>query len=126
MAISADKLKKEIVIQLTAYKDDVTDMIKENVRKAAEDCMNEIKMRSPVLTGSYKKGWRVREAFENNEELRMEIYNKTDGPLTHLLEYGHAGPGGIKKNVAAPRPHLRISAQNAEKTLEGKIKVGLR
>lgn len=126
MAISADELAKTIIKELDEYDQSVTDMLKESIREVSKSCLNEVKARSPVLTGSYQKGWKSKDAFESKEELRVEIYNKTDAPLAHLLEYGHAGPGGIKQNAAAPRPHLRIAEQNAQKALEGKVKVGFR
>lgn len=126
MAILADELAKAIAKELTEYDQSVTDGLKEDIRSVSGECVKEIQARSPVLTGSYKKGWKDRVAFESKEELRMEIYNKTDAPLAHLLEYGHAGPGGVKQNAAAPYPHLRIAEQNAERALEGKVKAGFR
>lgn len=112
----ADAISKE----LQQYSQTVTDGIKEEVKQVAKDCKDEIQRNSPVLTGSYKKGWRNETAFENKTDIRVVIRNKTDYQLTHLLENGHAKVNGGR---VPGKPHIRPAEQNAEKKLLQRVKV---
>lgn len=121
--ITVDGLAAAITAELEQYGQDVTDGLKQEVRQVAKECRQEIQQRSPELTGSYKKGWRDRVAFESEEDIRAEVYNKTDGPLTHLLEHGHAKVTGGRVEGQA---HIATAEQNAEKKLAKRVKVVVR
>ena len=45
-----------IAEELTKYSEEVADVLKVNTTKIAEECSEEIKSRSPVDKGKYKKG----------------------------------------------------------------------
>lgn len=120
---TVDGLAAAIAAELEKYSQDVTDGLKKEVKQVAKECKQEIQQKSPVLTGSYKKGWRDRVAFENAEDIRAEVYNKTDGPLTHLLENGHAKVTGGRVDG---KPHIAPAEQNAEKKLVQRAKVVVR
>lgn len=117
-------LAAAIAKELEQYSQDVTDGIKKEVKQVAEECKLEVQRNSPVgkgkRRGRYQRGWRTRKAFESAQDIRMEVYNKTDGQLTHLLENGHAKVNGGRVDGI---PHIRTAEQNAEKKLLGAVKV---
>lgn len=104
-----DDIKKLIMDQLTAYKTDVVSRIADAAQKNSKKLQKEIKVRSPVLTGDYKKGWSVDKI--NNS--RYRVYNATDWQLTHLLEEGHYINGGTY--YVPPIPHIQPARDKIEK-----------
>lgn len=116
----------EITIQkdLAAYSDEVAEGIRKEVKAVAKETVATLKANSqsafPKGTGEYARGWSYRVEFENREDIRVRIYNRTEPQLTHLLEYGHDKVNGGR---VAGRPHIRPAEQQAEKKLEGAVKV---
>lgn len=123
MSIKVDDLAKAVAEELEQYSQDVTDGVKNEVRRVAKECAQEIRQNSPVQTGSYRKGWRDEVAFESREDIRVTVRNKTDYQLTHLLEHGHAKVNGGRVEGT---PHIAPAEQNAEKKLLQKVKVVVR
>lgn len=121
--VSVNELADAIAAELQQYSQDVTDGIKKDVKQVAKECKQEIQQNSPVLTGSYKKGWRDQVEFESRDDIRVVVKNKTDYQLTHLLENGHAKVNGGR---VQGKPHIRPAEQNAEKKLLQKVKVVVR
>ena len=120
---TVNNLASTIAKELHQYSQSVTDGLKKEVKQAAKECRKEIQSSSPVLTGSYTKGWKDDVRFETQEEIRIEVHNKTDYQLTHLLEYGHAKTNGGRVEGKA---HIAPAEQNAEKKLLQKVKVVVR
>lgn len=118
--IKIDDLSSTIAKELTEYSQEVTDGIKAEVKTVAKECKNEIQQNSPVDTGSYRKGWQIKTAYESSNDLRVVIRNRTDYQLTHLLEYGHAKVNGGRVNG---KPHIRPAEEHAEQKLMKKVKV---
>lgn len=118
--VKPENLAAAISEAVREYTAEVTAGVKKDVRDVAKECRNEIKEKSPVLTGDYKKGWSERTAYETADELRITVYNRTDYQLTHLLENGHAKVNGGR---VAGHPHIRPAEENAEKELERRVKV---
>lgn len=112
-----------IETELAKYSQEVADQIKKDVQEVAKECLEEIKQKSPKRTGKYRRGWRAEVAYENNEDLRIIIYNKTSGQLTHLLENGHVKVNGGRVEGI---PHIGPPGQRASKSLIGKAKVAVR
>lgn len=112
----------EITIQkeLAAYSDEVAEDIRKEVKEVAKETVTTLKATSPRATGEYARGWSYRVEFESREDIRVRIYNRTEPQLTHLLEYGHAKTNGGR---VEGRPHIRPAEQEAEKKLEGAVKV---
>ena len=123
MGVKTDSLASAIAKELAEYSQDVTDSLKEEIKRVAKECRREIQEKSPVLTGSYRKGWRDKIEYENAEDIRIVVRNRTDYQLTHLLEYGHAGRGGTAKGAAPPQPHIGPAEENAGQKLMRKVKV---
>ena len=124
MAIKPDDLEKVIVAELQAYAKEITEDVKESAQAAAEFAESELKREgvSPKLTGDYKKGWRSQVSFENSQEIRMTVFNKTDYQLTHLLEHGHAKRGGGRVEA---KPHIGPTEEKVETMFEREIMIRL-
>lgn len=121
--IRVEDLANAIEKELASYSQDVTDGLKKEVKQVAKECKAEIQQNSPVLTGSYKKGWSDQVAYENQQDIRAVVRNRTDYQLTHLLENGHAKVNGGR---VEGHPHIGPAEQNAEKKLLKKVKVVVR
>ena len=119
-SIKTDQLADAVVEELKNYSQDVTEGIKKAVNDVAKDCKKQIQDNSPVLTGSYKKGWRIKKAYESEDDIRLIIHNQTDYQLVHLLENGHAKLNGGR---VPGHPHVAPSADAAARALESKAKV---
>lgn len=109
--------------ELTKYSKEIADVLKENTIKVAEECKDEIKARSPVDKGKYKKGWKAVKVFENDEAIRYKVKNTTSAQLTHLLEFGHAKVNGGR---VEGKTHIRVARDNANKKYVEMIKEGIR
>lgn len=115
-----DDLASSIAQELMEYSDEVAAGIKADVRRTAKECAAEIRAKSPKATGDYAKGWKVRTAFESDSDIRVTVFNKTDGSLTHLLEDGHAKATGGR---VEGKPHIRPAEQAATEKLGKRVKV---
>lgn len=120
MSVSVDGLADAISRELQAYSQDVADDLKKSVKKAARVCVNELMTTSPEDTGDYRKGWRVKTAYESQSDIRVDVHNATDYQLTHLLEDGHAKVGGGRVEGT---PHIGPAADNAAALLEKDVKL---
>lgn len=121
--VKTDALAGAIMQELQAYRQEVTDGVKESVKQVAVECKEEIKQNSPRRKGRYRRGWRDETAYESTEDIRVIVRNKTSYQLTHLLENGHAKRGGGR---VAARVHIRPAEQHAEEKLLKKVKVVIR
>ena len=86
MGIKVSELAQELAQGLSEYSQEVADAIKKATDEVAEEAVQELKSTSPVLTGSYAKGWAKKNTYESKSSKRNTVYNKTDYQLTHLLE----------------------------------------
>lgn len=121
--MSVDQLAAAITQELEAYSQEKTDELKKSIKATAETCKREIQDASPVLTGSYRKGWAVKVQYESASDIRVVVHNRTDYQLTHLLEYGHAGRGGTNVGAAPAYPHIKKAEENASKSLGKDVKI---
>lgn len=92
MGIKVSELAQELAQGLSEYSQEVADAIKKATDEVAEEAVQELKSTSPVLTGSYAKGWAKKNTYESKSSKRNTVYNKTDYQLTHLLEKGQRRP----------------------------------
>ncbi len=119
--VAADQLSNEISNMLESYSKDVTEAIKEAAKTVADESARKIAAASPRRSGKYARGWIAKTVFDSPFERRVVIHNKAKPQLSHILEYGHAGP-----KPASARPHIRPAEQEAiekfEKLIEKAVK----
>ena len=113
MGIKVSELAQELAQGLSEYSQEVADAIKKAKDEVAEEAVQELKSTSPVLTGSYAKGWAKKNTYESKS------YNKTDYQLTHLLEKGHVGRDGRRVKAIE---HIRPVEEKAAAEFEDKVK----
>lgn len=129
MATSVDNLASELAEAMAEYSDEVMDHVKGAVRETARACVKELRATSPKRAGkhksagSYAKGWRARAAYDGRFDIRIEVYNKTDYQLTHLLEHGHANAKGGGRTPA--HPHIAAAEANAVELLGKKVELAI-
>ena len=120
MAIPIEDLAQVIAAELQAYQQEVVDDLKDSVSDAGNACLNEIKANSPADSGDYRKGWKLKTAYESETDIRLQVYNKDHYQLTHLLEDGHANVDGGR---TPGRPHIGPAADRAAVALEKNVEV---
>ena len=120
MSIRVDELADAVAEALGEYRDDVAEELKASVKDAAKVIVEELKKTSPKDTGDYAKGWRSTTAFESDSDIRVQVHNKTDYQLTHLLEDGFAHVAGGR---VQGQPHIGPAADNASERLDKDVKV---
>ncbi len=118
--VQIDELADAIMEGLNDYYEEVNDGVKKEIQSAAEYCRDEIKAKAPVLTGDYKKGWKVRKQYESTTTLRLAVHNQPEYRLAHLLEHGHAKRGGGR---VSGKPHIAPAVKKTEKKLDKRVEV---
>ena len=123
--VTADKLANAIMEQLETYSEEVAEMMKKSVDKAANDCMRTIKghISFQQHTGDYVKSFKLKTAYEDKASKRKLWYvGGEEYRLTHLLEYGHAKVNGGRTRAF---PHVRFGEEIAQTNLVKYLKEGL-
>lgn len=121
--IPLQELEIAIEREIAQYSEDVAEGLKREIKAVAKETVTELKSTSPRDTGEYARGWTYKVEFENAQDIRVRIRNRTKPQLTHLLEYGHAKTNGGR---VQGKPHIRPAEQRAEKKLDGAVKVVVR
>ena len=98
-------LSKEIVKQVATYTASVEKKVRQAENKVSREAVTELKQKSQKDTGSYASGWSV-----TRLDGKVLIRNKTDGQLTHLLEFGHVKTGGGR---VPAKVHIRPAEEKA-------------
>ena len=113
---SVDGMAEALGAMLEDYGREVTDTVKRTVKAAGKSCKEDIQRRSPARKqrGAYRKGWRTEVVYDGPGGVRVRIFNKTKGQLTHLLEHGHAKVGGGRVEGI---PHIRPAEEKMERQL---------
>ena len=118
--IRIDDLASVVMDELTSYSQEVTDMLKDEVKAVAKETVQEIKSTAPKQTGDYQKGWTSKIQHESDNDIRVTIHNPKEYPLTHLLEHGHAKVNGGR---VAAIPHIVPAEEKAAEKLHDRVKV---
>ena len=124
MNIDVSSFADEIAKQMNKYTEEVTEELEQVIQEDAKILRDELKSTSPVHTGDYKKGWRIKKVKQNGHYIAI-VHNATNYQLTHLLEKGHATKGGVGRVKAYP--HIGNAEQkivpkflnDIERTLKG-------
>lgn len=110
----------DLIGALEEYTDGVTEGVKEAVSDVGKETAKALRTTSPKRTGSYRKGWRVKNTSENSQEKVVTVHNATDYQLTHLLENGHANRDGT---FTPAHKHIKPAEEAAMRSLEEKVRI---
>lgn len=109
----------QIQQMLVNYSDEAKEVLTQDVQKATEDALREVKSISPKDKGNYRKGWKAQFTSSRTGAFKIVIYNKPYPHLTHLLEHGHLivkgeGAGGRTR----AQPHVSIVQAELDQKVE--------
>ena len=116
--VKPGNLAGEIEMELKKYIDTLNGDLDEGAVKIGRETAKEIKVNAQAQGLSrrprYIKGWSI-----TKRDGKVVVRNRTDGQLTHLLEFGHS-------NGAKAHPHIEPAEKNAiekfEKLVEKAVK----
>ena len=121
--VSVDNLSKEIMKQLTSYKEDIDEEVSSLSNKYVKKACSELKSISPKskekvqlkkyangtreyqFPGSYAESWSTKQKEKTQNRYSRVAYNKNYYRLTHLLEFGHINRDGTTRSKKIP--HIR-------------------
>lgn len=109
---SIDGLSAAVLESLTSYSKDVQDGIDTAAKKAARNAVQRLKAGGPYKGGEqsgYNAGWRSK-VTEGPAGIEVVVHNAKAPGLTHLLEKGHAKPGGGRTRAF---PHIAPAEEEA-------------
>lgn len=123
--VKVKDLAKAIEKELREYDQEVTDGLKREIIEIGEETARKIKAsaREKFNGKKYARGWISKIVYEDPENIRVAIYNRTQSGLTQLLEYGHETRNGGQTRA---RPHIRPEEEKAVKKLLNRVKVIVR
>lgn len=74
--IPISELSAEIESALADYGQDIADEVKKEVKAVASQTIQRLKSTSPQKTGKYASGWTSTVAYEDKENIRVNIQNR--------------------------------------------------
>ena len=122
MKIRPEQLEPAIRELLESYSEEVGEQVDLAVIDVAKKALKRLKQASPARTGTYRKGWAMKQTKERNR-IKIKFYNKTRYMLTHLLEHGHEKAWGGRVEA---KPHIKPVEDQAEKEVISEITRRLR
>ncbi|MBR2677825.1 MAG: HK97 gp10 family phage protein [Bacilli bacterium] len=113
----SDKGILEINDILNEYSNDIQEGITREAESVAKEAVSELKVTSPIRTGKYRKGWRVK-TTKGRGFVECIVHNSTNYQLTHLLEKPH-----LKRNggITTPKVHIKPVEEKSKKEYEQKV-----
>lgn len=122
-SVTIDNLSAEIVLAVQQYTDDVAADIELELAQTAKDVHKDVAAGSPVDTGAYRKGWRVKREASSSGKVRYIVYQKSKPQLAHLLEFGHAkADGGRVEAKPTNGGHIRPAYERHVPAMYERIK----
>lgn len=118
MKVSSDMLGKKLGEILTKYGNDVTEVVRQSVKKTGTYAANKLKEVSPKKTGAYAKGWKSGEYTWTALGAHVTVHNAKKPGLAHLLENGHALRNGGR---APAHVHIKPIEDEAKDILENTV-----
>lgn len=120
--INIDKLAKEVMVELNAYRDVTVEGMKKAVTETAKQTTAELRDTSPVGdTGEYAKHWSYKRDpnLKGKYKYSMVVYSKKpEYRIIHLLENGHAKRNGGRVEGI---PHVNPAERHAKEILEERL-----
>lgn len=103
MKIEAMDLQKTVNDILGDFAEDVSEAVGTAVTKTANEAVKELKQgKGGFNNRTYSKGW-TKKITKHRLYSEATVYNKTEGHLTHLLEFGHVTRDGGRTRAF---PHI--------------------
>lgn len=104
-SIQAADLRAAVNEILGDYAEDVTEATDKAVEDTAKQAVRKLKTEKPSPSFNdrkYSKGW-TKKVTKHRLYSEATVYNRTEGHLTHLLEFGHVKRGGGRTTAY---PHI--------------------
>ncbi len=123
MSVKIDDFLEAVRGELEDYANEVTESVKQSVKSVAKETVQEVKKRSPVDSGEYKKSWGQTTIHETPAIVVISVHNRKHYRLTHLLENGHAIVNGGRTRA---HPHIAPAEKFAEQALLRKVEMKIK
>lgn len=131
---NADNAEFNMVSQYSKYTDEVKNDIRKSERKIGRKMLEKVSDTSPVreLTssekkhgtkrepGTYRKGWALKTLKNSAERYIIAAVNKTDAPLSHLIDLGHKAKVSSGKSYPGNK-HITKAQKEANDELKREI-----
>ena len=99
----ANSITDQLTSILDDYTEEVKDVARKDMKKAARDTAKELKNTSPKRDGDYAGGWTTKQVDADT----VTVYNRKMPGLAHLLEKGHVIRNAKGEFGRAPaHPHI--------------------
>lgn len=104
----------ETLASIVDAESNMSKMLEATVKKISSKLLKNVKLKSPVDTGQFRRSWRTKK----RGQFEMLIYNNTEYGI--YLEYGHRTKGGNK--VIEGKYVLKRSIEEVQNELEEELK----
>lgn len=118
----AESIEVQLKQILDEYDEHVQEVANSAITQVARETAKRLQSTSPKRTGSYARGWAVKNLNVHGSIVHIVVHNRTDYQLTHLLENGHLIVNKKGTYGRAPaHPHIRPAEQQANSELIAEI-----
>lgn len=117
----AHSVGEQLAEILNDYEEEVREIAKKDIQKAAKDTAKDLRQTSPKKSGDYARSWSAKQ-----QNGGWVVYNKEHYRLTHLLENGHVirNQSGTYGRTQGEK-HIEPAEQRASEALVKKIEEDL-
>lgn len=122
MDIAPEDLTIAIQETLQTFAHGVETAVDKAAEQTGKDTVAELKSSGPVMTGRYRRSWRMKK----DKKGAVTVYNAKYYRLTHLLEHGHVLRRNGRVIGRSPAlPHIAAAEEKAEKEFTELIKANI-